>query len=70
MERIFRIDDRVLKYLTVKLADFCDPEVVKDELAQAEPEPVAEEQEKQEEQEEKLEPKEEKKEGNAEAEAD
>ena len=77
VERIFRIDDRVLKYLTVKLADFCNPEAVKEELAQAEPEPVAEEQEGQEKQEEKPEPqeekseaKEEKKEGNAEAEAD
>ncbi|MBW2501690.1 MAG: 30S ribosomal protein S6 [Deltaproteobacteria bacterium] len=70
VERIFRIDDRVLKYLTVKLADFCNPEAVKEELAQAEPEPVAEEQEGQEEQEEKPETEEEKKAGNAEAEAD
>lgn len=36
IERIFRIDDKVLKYLTVKLADFCDPEAVKEELAKAE----------------------------------
>lgn len=36
IERIFRIDDRILKYLTVKLADTCDPEAAKEELAQAE----------------------------------
>jgi small subunit ribosomal protein S6 len=36
MERIFRIDDRILKYLTVKLADFCDPEAIKEQLAQEE----------------------------------
>jgi small subunit ribosomal protein S6 len=36
MERIFRIDDKVLKYLTVKLADSCDPEAAKAELAKAE----------------------------------
>lgn len=36
IERIFRIDDRVLKYLTVKLADTCDPEAAKEELARAE----------------------------------
>ena len=35
MERIFRIDDKVLKYLTVKLADSCDPEAAKAELANA-----------------------------------
>jgi small subunit ribosomal protein S6 len=38
IERIFRIDDRVLKYLTVKLSDSCDPEEVKEQLANAEPE--------------------------------
>ena len=77
VERIFRIDDRVLKYLTVKLADFCDPEAVKEELAEAEPEPAADAQEGQDEQkekpealEEKPEVQEEQKEGNAEAEAD
>ena len=69
-ERIFRIDDKILKYLTVKLADFCDPEAVKEELAQAEPEPAAEEQEGQSAQEEKSEVQEEKKEGDAEAETD
>jgi len=37
IERLFRIDDRILKYLTVKLADTCDPEAVKEELANAEP---------------------------------
>ncbi len=36
MERIFRIDDRVLKYLTVKLADSCDPDAIKEQLAQEE----------------------------------
>jgi len=35
VERIFRIDDKILKYLTVKLADSCDPEALK-ELANAE----------------------------------
>ncbi len=33
-ERLFRIDDKVLKYLTVKLADTCDPEAAKAEAAQ------------------------------------
>ena len=36
IERIFRIDDKILKYLTVKLADSCDPEAIKEELASAE----------------------------------
>jgi small subunit ribosomal protein S6 len=36
MERIFRIDDKVLKYLTVKLDDSCDPEAIKEELEIAE----------------------------------
>ncbi len=36
LERIFRIDDKVLKYLTVKLDDSCDPEAIKEELAEAE----------------------------------
>jgi small subunit ribosomal protein S6 len=36
MERIFRIDDRILKYLTVKLADSCDPDAIKELLAQEE----------------------------------
>ena len=70
IERIFRIDDRVLKYVTVKLADFCDPETVKEELAQAEPEVAAEEEEGQDAQEEQPEAQEEKKEDTAEAETD
>ena len=36
IERVFRIDDRILKYLTVKLADTCDPEAAKEELARTE----------------------------------
>jgi small subunit ribosomal protein S6 len=36
IERLFKIDDRVLKYLTVKLADSCDPEAVKEQLAREE----------------------------------
>ena len=36
MERIFRIDDNILKYLTVKLADSCDPDTIKEQLAQEE----------------------------------
>ena len=43
IERIFRIDDRILKYLTVKLSDSCDPEAVKEELAKAEPVPISDE---------------------------
>jgi len=49
IERVFRIDDRVLKYLTVKLADTCDPEAVKEQLAQEESVPVPEEEDPQEE---------------------
>lgn len=45
IERIFRIDDRILKYLTVKLADTCDPDAVKEELAKAATEAVPEEDE-------------------------
>ena len=37
IERVSRIDDRILKYLTVKIADTCDPEAVKEQLAKAEP---------------------------------
>ena len=33
MERIFRIDDKILKYLTVKLADSCDPDAIKEDVA-------------------------------------
>lgn len=36
IERLFRIDDRVLKYLTVKIDDSCDPEAIKEQLAQEE----------------------------------
>ncbi|MBW2466742.1 MAG: 30S ribosomal protein S6 [Deltaproteobacteria bacterium] len=36
IERIFRIDEKILKYLTVKLADSCDPEAAKEEQAKAE----------------------------------
>ena len=36
MERIFRIDDRVMKYLTVKLEESCDPVAIKEEMALAE----------------------------------
>ena len=49
IERVFRIDDRVLKYLTVKLADTCDPEAVKEQLAQEESVPLPEEENPQEE---------------------
>jgi small subunit ribosomal protein S6 len=49
IERIFRIDDRIIKYLTVKLADSCDPEAVKEQLAQAEPVPASDEEDLQEE---------------------
>ena len=43
IERIFRIDDRILKYLTVKLSDSCDPEAVKEQLAKDEPVPISDE---------------------------
>lgn len=33
IERIFKIDDQVIKYLTVKLADFCDPEAILAEIS-------------------------------------
>jgi small subunit ribosomal protein S6 len=36
LERFFRIDDRVLKFLTVMLDNDVDPEKVKEEIAQAE----------------------------------
>jgi small subunit ribosomal protein S6 len=38
MERFFRIDDRVLKFLTIKLVDDVDLEKVKEEVAKAEAE--------------------------------
>lgn len=43
IERIFRIDDRILKYLTVKLADSCDPEAIKEQLSQDESVPDSDE---------------------------
>ena len=43
IERIFRIDDRILKYLTVKVSDDCDPEAVKEQLANAEQVTVSDE---------------------------
>ena len=55
IERVFRIDDRVLKYLTVKLADTCDPEAVKEQLAQEEPVSTSEEEDLQEEETESVE---------------
>jgi len=36
IERIYRIDDRILKYLTVKITDSCDTEAVIEQLAMAE----------------------------------
>ena len=33
IERIFKIDDRLLKYMTLKLADACDPAAVLEEMA-------------------------------------
>jgi small subunit ribosomal protein S6 len=33
VERIFRIDDRLLKFMTVKLADSCDPQAILEEMA-------------------------------------
>ena len=43
IERIFRIDDRILKYLTVKLEDTCDPVAIMEQLANDEPVPAPEE---------------------------
>jgi small subunit ribosomal protein S6 len=34
IERIFKIDDRLLKYMTLKLADNCDPAIILEEIAQ------------------------------------
>ena len=45
-ERLFRIDDKVLKYLTVKLADSCDPEAAKREAAEKETAEAAKTEEK------------------------
>ena len=33
IERIFKIDDRLLKYMTLKLADACDPAIILEEIA-------------------------------------
>ena len=33
IERIFKIDDRLLKYMTLKLADTCDPAIILEEIA-------------------------------------
>jgi small subunit ribosomal protein S6 len=33
IERIFKIDDRLLKYMTLKLADACDPATVLEDIA-------------------------------------
>jgi small subunit ribosomal protein S6 len=41
LERFFRIDERVLKFLTVLIDEDVDPEKVKEELFQAETENVA-----------------------------
>ena len=38
LERFFRIDDRVLKYMTVQLEESADLEKIKEEIAQAEAE--------------------------------
>jgi small subunit ribosomal protein S6 len=43
LERFFRIDERVLKFLTVLVDDDVDPEKVKEELVQAETQNVASE---------------------------
>ena len=55
IERVFRIDDRVLKYLTVKLADTCDPEAIKEQLAKEESVSTSEEEDLQEEETESVE---------------
>ncbi|MCP4692551.1 MAG: 30S ribosomal protein S6, partial [Desulfobacterales bacterium] len=36
MERLFRIDDRILKYMTVQLEELVDVELLKSEMAEAE----------------------------------
>jgi len=41
IERIFKIDDRLLKYMTLKLADACDPATVQEEIAKAKAEAAA-----------------------------
>lgn len=42
IERISKIDDRVLKYMTVKLADSCDPAAVIEEMAKQREQAAAE----------------------------
>ncbi|KPJ77152.1 MAG: hypothetical protein AMJ54_09065 [Deltaproteobacteria bacterium SG8_13] len=46
LERFFRIDDRVLKYMTVQLEETADLEKIKEELAQAEAQKAEKEQPK------------------------
>jgi len=41
IERIFKIDDRLLKYMTLKLADTCDPAIVLEEIAKGKAEAAA-----------------------------
>ena len=45
VERIFKIDDRIIKFMTVKQADACDPEAIKAELASIPTPPPATEEE-------------------------
>jgi small subunit ribosomal protein S6 len=35
IERIFKIDDRLLKFMTLKLADSCDPAAILEEIAKS-----------------------------------
>ena len=42
IERIFKIDDRLLKYMTLKLADSCDPAAILAEMAKGAAEKAAE----------------------------
>ncbi len=42
IERIFKIDDRLLKYMTLKLADSCDPAAILEEMAKGAEEQAAE----------------------------
>lgn len=37
MERIFKINDQLLKFMTVKLADSCDPEAIIEQLSKEQP---------------------------------
>ena len=38
LERLFRIDDRIMKYMTVVLSDTVNMEQIQEEIAQAEAE--------------------------------